>query len=291
MQLVGGGGALVVARQVQSAVLVLLGHAHGDHQVAHEHDRVRDDHDERDDGAAHGQVLGQGHALAVDEAVCSVGVGSQGAEDARAQEPHGPAQTVNGEHIQRVVDARQFLKEQARRVANEGGNASNAHAAADRHEAARRGESHQSHHHPVARTHDGGQTTHDLVHQDPRHHPCRGARVGRRKGLTRQCTRAHRTPRVEAQPAKPKERRAQEHIGDVGVIVGHHFPGADEDGSSQCGVPARHLDHSTARKVQAAPPAEGAVGVEGHVSQGAENQQVPRADEQNPAVKVHPFCQ
>ena len=64
----------------------LLAHAHGDHQVGDEHDAVGDDHDERDDRAAHRQVLGQGDALPVNQAVEARRVGAFRAEDAGANE-------------------------------------------------------------------------------------------------------------------------------------------------------------------------------------------------------------
>jgi len=64
----------------------LLAHAHGDDQVGDEHDAVRDDHDKRDDRAAHGQVLGQGDALPVNQAVEAGRVGAFRAEDARGNE-------------------------------------------------------------------------------------------------------------------------------------------------------------------------------------------------------------
>ena len=195
--------------EIQSGGLAGRRDAHPDHAVGDPVEQHADDEGVGDDDRDAGDGGDELHEA-------RVGPGDQPGlrEHAGEYGRHDAADAVGGEDVERVVDAGVRLPVD-RHVADEGGEEGDGERLADRDDVGARRDRHQADHRAHGGAHAGRLAPAQAVEEHPRHHRRGAGGVGVEERLDRGAVRRQRRAAVEAEPAEPQHRRAEDDERDV----------------------------------------------------------------------------
>ena len=207
---------------------------------------------------------------------------------ARQDCAHNTAHAVSREDIQRIVDACVVLPV-AGEVRYDCGDNGNDNAVAHAHPSRRRCNGNQAEHTAHRGTHCRRLAACQTIDKHPKHHCRGGRRVGVQEGFDGHSIGVKRTARVESEPAKPQQHRAQNNIRHVGRLRFLIATAPKKNRANQSGDTARSVNHNATRKIFDVHSAEKAVGVPGHMRQRAIDEQAEERHKNHIGRKTHTF--
>ena len=276
-------------RVVEANRLVLLLDAQPHGQVEHLGDdesdhRGVDEHGPRGNGVDD-ELVG----VSEEEPVRSALVEDLLRKQPRGQRAHGPADAVDAECVQGIIIGELLFHHGHRHVAHARHDETDAHGG-DGGDKPRGGRYGNEPSHGAGR---GPEDRRPFRDKPVDHHPsdCRGRRCRVRVDESRhgELVRLERASRVEAEPAEPQERRADQRVRHV---VGRRRdarearPPANDQRHHERGNPRRHVHHGPSRKIQGAEVVEPSVLAPHPVGNGIIDERGPHESEHHEGRKL-----